>query len=1441
MYQKNLNLVRQRFPYLPVSDKGRSFGTDILVTVNKSKTGLPVAQVTRNNRRVFLNSSYDPELDAIRWVQHNLDANAGYLILCGAGFFYHVKALLESGVIKKLVIYEPNRAILEAAMHEIDLAPLFKYDNFLLLTGRDYNEIIPGALGFFNNGMIYTTADIQFKTLTAYNELFSEEIQTFQEKLREYLRLAQMNLSTTDAYAKQWLSNAFATFPNAVNSPVIRHYFGQFKNVPAIVVSAGPSLEKNIHLVNGIKEKAVVICAGSSIRAMKHNRVSPHFLVSVDGHKINSKVYGDLDLSDVYLVYNFRFWHEIASTYPGRKILMKVDAESLPDLFITQNGGYEIGSLKSGFSVSHTSLNLAYQLGCNPIILIGQDLAYAPTKRYADGQISSSQKHFKEGEIPPNCFYTKDIHGQDILTDYELDSFRMLLERMIETSYQGKVDIINATEGGIHIKGTTDRKLAEVIDEYCRENREISSRISTLYEKGLGEIRAHKIDPIGYCSKLQTITNRAIIKMAELIDELQALRQRNFNSLFVPGELDPALDQITNAYDQALNYKEYHVLLKDIQASSLSVNKARLGELTEIKTQEDYDKKLQIYLNIIADTQKALDFVMECITKVIDTGNASQGLSLVKNSPSASDIDIAAAEAQIKQRTGLKQLERDLETKLLKEHSLRRGIYLYLYGALLHRIGQTYRAVDILEEAVKIDSKQDKAYYQLYKIYYQNRNYSKALESLNHCLQLNFKTNYCSKMQLKIYYQTQNWVAACNLATDYENKDQFIHDHKLIKLIQIECLCRLGLVDEASMLYQRFISQYNVAPKIKHFLQELLDKEGAIEYRQVYQDNREFFAKTIGLHLPEYGNIQYKVCRFLSGEYVYDQRTDYILSGINHTAEIDMKLSLDDCLAIYNTDNTKIFEHLGAALERIGNDRLQQLIRKIPIYIIEDDLENWCLMAQLFDFRQLQCWDNLHYYIAPSGGITEIFLAEDIPWPNFLYGTNPEEFTKSLSKIKQKKDEILFQRVQELQKYYHEHQVFPADFPRTCHKIQVVYSIQDKVQCFYSRMIQTYLQEKGFECREYIESPEYGSFTTYREAKFLDEFRPDLIIHFFGLQEEFEVFKVLEVPFVSWLMAEKTLAAELTANCFHQRIFITGNEMILDNLLKKGYRKEQIQSVVLPVFSSPEIMIASNDLKEQSIAVLTDLENLDGVIHDLSTVIYGLICQKTHSAQMPNILAALRAIYFQVYARLSGQDEFVPIELTDYQEILVEKLQHHQLELSVKEQTMVAGFVKTEFENLIFKRIQVKWVADAFSDVGVAIYGSGWEQDPTYAGMYRGELNSLRNAKEYGSMVRKNKINLWLGNRLKNASYMQPDLVEGIAAGGFFMVGQCIQKDQEEDSIKPFQGLLESFGSKAELLEKIDFFLNHPEQRAKQAEELQNWVYDQFHIGKIIEKFWRLP
>ncbi|HBF39621.1 MAG TPA: hypothetical protein DDW50_20185, partial [Firmicutes bacterium] len=578
-----------------------------------------------------------------------------------------------------------------------------------------------------------------------------------------------------------------------------------------------------------------------------------------------------------------------------------------------------------------------------------------------------------------------------------------------------------------------------------------------------------------------------------------------------------------------------------------------------------------------------------------------------------------------------------------------------------------------------------------------------------------------------------------------------------------------------------------------------------------------------------------KVCRFLSGEYVYDRGSDQILAGVNHAGEIDIKLTLEDCLAVYNTDNTKIFEHLVEALERIPDPKTRRQVSQIPIYFIEDSLENWCFLTQLFEFDKLKSWQNIHYFIASSGGITDIFMKEDAPWPNSFYGTDAESFTKSLLKIKQAKDFTFHQGLFELGNYYRTACLTPNLQPR---KILIVTSKKEAALHYYGQVLEDYLVENGFECLLHIESSTFQNFTPYYDIKAMASFRPDLVINFLGVQEEFAAFNSLAVPFISWLLQEKQLNKTLEAHCPNQILLMTGNLNVKNNLLKQGYRPEQIHGVHLPVF--PNIKTTSvSEWPEEEIGIITDLDDLEIVINDLATVIHGIIFMKTHTGSLPNIMAALRTLYFQVYAGLN-QEELRPMDAAGYEKMLSENLQRYQINLSSDELKFLAGFVKTEFENLIFKRIQVKWVVDVFKDKRIGIYGSGWDQDPTYKNFFKGEINFFSHPEEYRNLILQSKVNLYLGGRLKNKSLMQPDLIQGIAYGGFFLIRKSPSLNPVESVWEPFGELLECYSSRTELFEKLNYFLTHPDERQKRARELQSHVLENFNMGSIIEKFWRL-
>ena len=165
--------------------------------------------------------------------------------------------------------------------------------------------------------------------------------------------------------------------------PFLTDYKDVFKGKPAIIVSAGPSLNKNIEFLKKYKDNALVFCVGTALPVLYNNGIVPDFLNVIE--TVNTSVHYNLpivkDISFIaesftessYLNMDFKrkFMTASLETDAARWYLEKFDREFVP--------------FEAKGTVSYHALYCAYYLGCNPIILIGQDLAYSDGCCYAKG------------------------------------------------------------------------------------------------------------------------------------------------------------------------------------------------------------------------------------------------------------------------------------------------------------------------------------------------------------------------------------------------------------------------------------------------------------------------------------------------------------------------------------------------------------------------------------------------------------------------------------------------------------------------------------------------------------------------------------------------------------------------------------------------------------------------------------------------------------------------------------------------------------------------------------------------------------------------------------------------------------------------------------------------------------------------------------------------
>ena len=168
--------------------------------------------------------------------------------------------------------------------------------------------------------------------------------------------------------------------------------------------------------------------------------------------------------------------------------------------------------LKAGATVAHLSFYLAEFLGCDPIILVGQDLGFVDGLYYKPGTAIHETWGVELGRF--NTLETKewerivrsrsilrkipDIHGHPMYTEEQFFVYLQQFERDFAAS---RCRVIDATEGGARKQGVTVMTLREAIDKYCR-NAERGTR-NDEGEVGAPAWKTWACDVVGNLEKLR--------------------------------------------------------------------------------------------------------------------------------------------------------------------------------------------------------------------------------------------------------------------------------------------------------------------------------------------------------------------------------------------------------------------------------------------------------------------------------------------------------------------------------------------------------------------------------------------------------------------------------------------------------------------------------------------------------------------------------------------------------------------------------------------------------------------------------------------------------------------------------------------------------------------------------------------------------------------------
>lgn len=460
IFEKNMEVISARYP--DMVDKIKPAPHVKMIT---TRYGLPSIAVEQEGKTTHLHSLIDPSIDAASDVERDAP-NTGttrFWLILGMGCGYHLKALYayinRYQMPMSIAIVESDPAIVHAALSSLDLTTELKDGRVVLFVASDPKIVIDQVYHYF----IALSATV-VAAIKNYRELALDP--TYYAKVSEEI-LGLVNgmrvcYATTMKRGKEFQQNIFTNMPTYFDSPDLGSLIGKFNNIPAFIVAAGPSLPKNVAQLKEVKNKGLLFVVDTAIVPVLNAGIVPQFVVALDATALKLKNFEDTRLKDSCLIALPQVHPDVLKAFPGKKMLVSQNPITLA--WIDAIIGKKHTVPGDCLTVAHLAYYSARDIGCSPLVFVGQDLSFTIGGRtHSEGVVGATMREKVEA-TEPGIVYVDGLNGQKVPTYMNLAAFLRTFEAEFVKNPR---HVLNATEGGAIMAGAPNMLLKEVIDKFC--------------------------------------------------------------------------------------------------------------------------------------------------------------------------------------------------------------------------------------------------------------------------------------------------------------------------------------------------------------------------------------------------------------------------------------------------------------------------------------------------------------------------------------------------------------------------------------------------------------------------------------------------------------------------------------------------------------------------------------------------------------------------------------------------------------------------------------------------------------------------------------------------------------------------------------------------------------------------------------------------------------
>ncbi|EAI8357129.1 motility associated factor glycosyltransferase family protein [Campylobacter coli] len=415
---------------------------------------------------VFMYENLEEEINF--FYQSILEKTPRYPFVCiyGIGNALLIKNLAKH--YKHLFVFESEIELFILALSTIDLSEELKVYKVVLFDCVAKDLEIQIAMIFDQQSILeYLSLYVMFISSHYYLKYYEASILFVNELCIKSASVAIRNADITCFLPLLTHGQFLQNIPSMLESIPFQRILSERKNKfeNAIVVSAGPSLAKQLPLLKAYQDKAVIFCADGALSMLEKEGIIPDYVTNLDFTDLAMKFFQNKENKTSLNVLSCATHPNVVHSLKAENCMIVLRNKALYQRFNLNDFGY----IDTGTHVSHFSYTLALALGFKNIIMIGQDLAFdeegnSHSKGFDFGEKFSGEENIDKLKVP--AYGGKG----EVLTHITWNDYRIKLEYLFACNDQ-KAKFYNATEGGARINFTEELSFKECCEKLLTKEK----------------------------------------------------------------------------------------------------------------------------------------------------------------------------------------------------------------------------------------------------------------------------------------------------------------------------------------------------------------------------------------------------------------------------------------------------------------------------------------------------------------------------------------------------------------------------------------------------------------------------------------------------------------------------------------------------------------------------------------------------------------------------------------------------------------------------------------------------------------------------------------------------------------------------------------------------------------------------------------------------------